>query len=132
MSGINSGVLTNAHPISSDVVKEIEDQVLNSKLAFVYLDENYKLCFALPLDVEDIKDLAWHNAYELTANKNSGILFKKLYKKAGLDSYDFESMWQKAHIEDEWTCVEPVTFKLSDGAEFLTSDGLIFNVIKEL
>lgn len=49
MTRINTGILTNAHPLSTERIKELEQQVLENQEAFVYLDENSKLCFSMPL-----------------------------------------------------------------------------------
>jgi hypothetical protein len=63
MAGINSGILTNAYPLSAERIKELEKQVFESKNTFAYLDENCELCFTLPTNPDGIKELAWHNAY---------------------------------------------------------------------
>lgn len=48
MAGINAGILSNATPLSTSKIVDLEKSVLENKKAYVYLDENSKLCFALP------------------------------------------------------------------------------------
>lgn len=48
MAGINTGILQNATPLSTAEIAELEKKVLENNEAYVYLDENSKLCFALP------------------------------------------------------------------------------------
>lgn len=121
MSGINIGILQNAYPLSAEAIKELEKQVLENKEAFVYLDENSQLCFSMSQEVNSIKDLAWHNAYELSAENNSFI--KKAYKKTGLKTYSLDKVLEKNNIEDPWR--EPSTPEEErlegDGQEFYTA-----------
>jgi hypothetical protein len=100
LTGINTGILYNAHPLSDEQINELEKRVLMDQEAFAYLDANSKLCFALPGDVEVIKDLAWNYAYELTPGSKN--FTKKVYKKFGIDSYRLEATFQKQSINDAW------------------------------
>lgn len=101
MSGINTGILTNAHPLSTDHIKELEAKVLNGGGSFAYLDENSRLCFAMHKSVNSIKELAWDNAYELT---NAGsLLTKRAYKKTGLKTFVLDKTFTKADINAAWT-----------------------------
>jgi hypothetical protein len=101
MSGINTGILTNAYPLSAERIKELEKQVLENKTTFAYLDENGELCFSMPWGVDGIKDLAWHNAYELSSEETG--LTKKLYRKTGLKTYSLAGVFQKQNINDSWS-----------------------------
>lgn len=101
MPGINTGILTNAYPLSTDHIKELEAKVLNSGGSFAYLDENSKLCFTMHKGVNSIKELAWDNAYELT---NAGsLLTKRAYKKTGLKTFVLDKTFTKADINAAWT-----------------------------
>lgn len=100
MSGVNTGILTNAYPLSAERIKELEKYVLESQEAFVYLNENYELCFMLPSEPEAIKDLAWNNAYLL--NEEAGKLVKKVYNKNGLQSYFLKETLHKQSLDATW------------------------------
>jgi hypothetical protein len=100
MSGINTGILQNAYPLSSERIKELEKQVLENHEAFVYLDENSELCFSMPCGVDGIKDLAWNNAYELSIE--NGTITKKAYKKVGLKQCFLDRIFHKQAINDAW------------------------------
>jgi hypothetical protein len=115
MSGINTGILINAKPLSTERIKELEKQVLEKQETFAYLDENSDLCFSMPLGVDTIKDLAWHNAYELSAEENS--FTKKAYKKTGLKTFSLDKVLYKSNINDSWGESERLK---GDGQEFYT------------
>ena len=100
MTGYNGGILTNAFPLSSERIKELEREVIENRQAYAYLDENHELCFALPRGVYDIRELAWHNAYELS--NDSGSLLKKHYKKINHDSFTLVAIMQKPTFDDAW------------------------------
>ena len=100
MSGINTGILINAKPLSTERIKELEKQVLEKQETFAYLDENSDLCFSMPLGVDNIKDLAWNSAYELSAEENS--FTKKAYKKTGLKTFSLDKVLYKSNINDSW------------------------------
>jgi hypothetical protein len=115
MSGINSGILHNAYPLSSEQIKELEKEVLENQDAFAYLDENSELCFSMPNGVEALKDLAWNNAYELSTE--NGSLVKKAYIKTGLDSYELKKTFSKPSFDDIWsdnTIAEPTYTIISE------------------
>ena len=100
MSGIYSGILQNAYPLSADRIKELEIEVLENGSAFAYIDEVGKLCFALPDQVDIIKELAWDNAYELYTDQ--GTLFKKAFTKTGLYTYEETGLFSKTAYMDSW------------------------------
>lgn len=100
MSGINTGILTNAFPLTAEQVKAIENKVLNTKEAVVFLDENKEVCYVMPFYPELIKELAWQNAYELIVE--NGILTKKVYKKRSLKTFSLKEILQKRSYEDSW------------------------------
>lgn len=99
-TGINTGILTNAYPLSTEQIKELEKLALEEQKAFAYLDENSQLCFALPGGVDGIKDLAWNNVYEL--HSEEGTFTKKVYIKTGLDTYTHTATLTKLSIDDAW------------------------------
>jgi hypothetical protein len=100
LSGINTGILTNAFPLTAEQVKALENRVLETEEAVVFLDENKEVCYAMPFDPELIKELAWQNAYELIAE--DGLLTKKIYKKQSLETFSLEEILQKRSYEDSW------------------------------
>ena len=100
MARINSGILHNAVPLSTEAVKELERKVLENNCTFAYLDENHEICFSMPCGVDGIKDLAWHNAYELSDDE--GAFIKKVYIKNGLKSYKLEKTLRKQFYDDVW------------------------------
>ncbi len=120
MTGINTGILTNAIPLSTARIKELEREVLENGKAFVYLDENSELCFAMNSNPEAIKKLAWNNAYELF--NEDGTLTKKAYKKDSLDSYYLNNIFTKQSYTDNWQSNNvdiPTEERLEgDGAEY--------------
>ena len=117
MIGINTGILTNAYPLTSAHIKELESIVLNQSECFAYLDENSELCFMLPKGVDFIKDLAWNTAYELSVS--DGTFIKKAYKKNGLRSFYLDKTMSKQHIDDPWI------LDSSFSTHILSSDGYI-------
>jgi hypothetical protein len=115
MSGINTGILTNDQPLSTERIEALEKETLEKQKAFVYLDQNSELCFSLPQGIDMIKELAWNNAYELSTDANGFI--KKIYKKDGLDSFYLYKVLQKQNINDSWIEEERLD---GDGAEYYT------------
>jgi hypothetical protein len=104
MSGINTGILNNAHPLSTDRIKELEKQVLESNETFAYLDENSELCFSVPFGVDNIKDFAWYNAYELSSDETG--FAKKVYRRTGIKTYSLDKVLQKSDVDDPWEAYE--------------------------
>jgi hypothetical protein len=104
LPGINSGILTNAYPLTAEQIKSLERRVLETGIAIVYLNENKELCFAMPAGVEGIKDLAWNHAYELKTENN--LITKSVYEKTSLDTIALTNVLQKQSINDSWTSVD--------------------------
>lgn len=126
MSGINTGILTNAFPLMAEQVKAVENRILEAEEAVVFLNENKEVCYAMPFGPEPIKELAWQTAYELTQENN--LFVKKVYKKSGLKDFFLEKTFKKAAINDAWKIEEDYgNFILLDGSIFITNDNLIFN-----
>ena len=121
MAGINTGSLTNAYPLSNSQIAELEKRVLENQETFVYLDENCKLCFALPYGIDDIKELAWNNAYEISAEDD--IFVKKVYKKQTLKSFYLEKILEKQNVDDLWIA-KGIMLKSSDNYILKDSTGL--------
>lgn len=89
MKGINAGILTNAFPLSTEQIEELEKEVLEMQKCYVYLNEDREIVFALPCDVEGIRDLAWHKAYKIF--NDNDVVIKKLYVKTGLKTYSLSN-----------------------------------------
>ena len=100
MSKINSGILYQATPLSKRAIEDLEYRVFENGEIFAYLDENKELCFSMPAGVDAIKNLAWHNAYELY--KDGGTFVKQAYKKTGSNSYLLDKTYTKWYIDYEW------------------------------
>ena len=126
LTGISSGILHNAHPLTAAQIKALEQKVLETGEAFVYLDENRQLCFAAPFDPDLVKELAWHSAHEL---KTTGeILTKTEYIKQSQKTFSLDRILQKQSYDEPWILqyTQP-NFILANGDIFVTNDGLIFN-----
>ena len=100
MSGINTGILTNAYPLSSEQISALEKKALETNEAFVYLDEQSNICFTGAVSPEIIKELAWYNVHELKAEAD--LLTKTIYKKQAQKTFCLEEILQKNSINDEW------------------------------
>ena len=98
--GIDAGLLQNAVPLSAERIKELERQAIVENRAFVYLNEKCEVCFALPNSPHGVRELAWHNAFELAA-ESSGLL-KKVYKKSPVDGYCLVGAFIKIDHDDAW------------------------------
>lgn len=107
LPGINSGILTNASPLTAEQIKSLEKRVLETGITIVYLNENKELCFAMPVGAECIKDLAWNYAYELKTEDN--LITKSIYKKTSLDTIVLIDVLQKQSINDSWTSVDALS-----------------------
>jgi hypothetical protein len=101
--GINTGILTNADPLSTEQIKRLEAMVVENNIAVVYLDEEGQLCFAMPRGecVQGIKDLAWNNAYALSSTADG--ITKKAYRKTGLKTVKLDKVFKKGSIQQNWT-----------------------------
>lgn len=117
MSGINTGILTNASPLSSERINALEAEILNgsSDKCFAYLDENSKLCFTMSHAADVIKELAWDNAYQLT--NDSGTLTKKAYKKTGLKTFALDKTFTKTVLTATWGSGITELFKFDSDLE---------------
>ena len=103
MSGINSGILKNASPLSAEAIKELERKVLETGEAYAYLDQNSKLCFAMPHGVDGIKKLAWNSAYTINNPIKDGPYIRQAYKKTGLESSIADKLFTKPSVNADWT-----------------------------
>lgn len=128
MPGINTGVLSNAYPLTAEQISELERRVLENQEAFAFLNENSELCFAIPQGVDGIKDLAWNSVYELANQDN--ILIKKEYKKVSLKSYYLANTFTKEHLLDIWQSNNSIFVKLLSSDNFILTDssGLLLTV----
>lgn len=112
MSGINSGILVNANPLTSAQIADLEQQALETGDTFVYLDENSKLSFISPIDggAEAIKDLAWTNTYVLNANTTEGKLTKTAYKKDKRNSFILDGVYTSTSTDSPWVIADIFEF----------------------
>lgn len=100
MAGINTGILTNAYPLTTEQIKALEERALTTKETFVYLDEQGKICFTGNINPDILKDLAWHNTYELKTSE-TGLLVKNVYTKQSKDTFKLKETLQKVSINDD-------------------------------
>jgi hypothetical protein len=107
LAGINTGILSNAYPLTANQIKELEKRAVEKQEATAYLNENGELCFALPFGVDDIARLAWNNAYEIS--RSDDTLFKKAYKKSGIDSFYLDTILTKHSWNDDWRAQHAVS-----------------------
>lgn len=103
MSRIHSGILHNASPLSVEAINELERKVLETGEAYAYLDQEGKLCFAMPHGVDVIKKLAWNNAYTINNPIKDGPCIRQAYKKTGLDSSIADKLFTKPSITADWS-----------------------------
>lgn len=113
MSGVNTGILTNAFPLTAEQVSAIENRVLETGETIVFLNETKELCYAMPFNPELIRELAWHHAYELT--EDNGVLNKKVYEKDSLETFHLSEVLQKTSIDDSWNLVPTFISILDEG-----------------
>lgn len=113
MQGINTGILSNAKPLSALEADQVQLACIENKEIVAYVDEHGNVCFAGPTSygvpyVEQIKDLAWSEAYEVhklhdigTGNSNPDYYYdlKRAYKKRGKNDYELTGLF--AHIWDD-------------------------------
>ncbi len=122
MSGLSAGILSNAVPLSPTQVKGLEQQVLENKKAYSYLNENGEICFALPSSPQGIKDLAWHKADELFTLTGSTFdedtqetveeftfQFKNIYTNTGADACIAKSILGRTSNDTDWLSLEFAT-----------------------
>lgn len=115
MTGINTGILTNANPLTAEQIKALEKEVLEIGCTYAYLDENAKICFASATEPSPIKELAWHNAYELKSL--GGLLVNNVYTKTGLSSFELSETLYKHDYTESWGDVsysEGLSYELAD------------------
>lgn len=113
MSRINTGIFSNATPLSAPEADQVQLACIENKEIVAYVDENGNVCFAGPTSydvpyIEQIKDLAWSEAYEVhklhdigTGNSNPDYYYdlKRAYKKLGKNDYKLTGLF--AHIWDD-------------------------------
>lgn len=101
MAGINSGLLTNATPLSALQEAELEMRAIAEGNAYAYLNADNQICFILHKDPELIKKLAWHNAYQFATEGNT--ITKTVWQKTGLDSFRYVETQYKVSGSDYWS-----------------------------
>jgi hypothetical protein len=99
MNGINSGILTNAHPLTAEQIAKLEKKAAETGEAYVYLNEQGKICFTTTFDPDIIKELAWHETNEIITKTNSATITKKVYAKQGLESVALTEIFKKDSID---------------------------------
>lgn len=100
MSGINSGILRNAYPLSAAQIKEVEKDVILNNKCIAYLNENNEICFAEPFDPVAVKNFAWNHVHQIF--EQDGSFIKKVYKKTGLDTFDRTATLIKGSLNASW------------------------------
>ena len=100
MSGINSGILRNAYPLSPTQIKEVEKDVILNNKCIAYLNENNEICFAEPFDPIAVKNFAWHHVHQIF--EQDGSFIKKVYKKTGRDTFTLSETFEKTDIDGSW------------------------------
>lgn len=130
MASINTGVLTDAVPLSAENIKMLERYALENSKTFAYLDDSKELCFLTSGPVTGIKELAWHNTYVLS--NDNGVLFKKHYRRDGLRSFYLDKTFTKESYDAEWTTDSPVLTNYYDAVYWnpdtaLAGVGVVFH-----
>ena len=146
--GIDTGILTNATPLTAEQAIHLEKQVADNGEVAAYLNEDGEICFAVPTAdnsryVEGIKDLAWHRASEVhklasvRQDSEGYMIFRRDFKKSGLDTFIDSDVFCLAEdldivgsSKEYWAKFPEVFYKTYDkGAEPLgnleSADGLI-------
>ena len=120
MAGINSGLLTNATPLTTSQEAELEARAIADGQAYAYLNADKQICFILHESPEVIRKIAWHNTYELSADNNN-TLTKKVYKKHGLSEFYLTDVLLKPSSEDAWLPQEyqRVDYLENSGTQFI-------------
>lgn len=119
MAGINTGLLSNAYPLSHDEIKELEKRVLEKQKTYAYINEHGESCVIMPYGVSSIKDLAWKNAYELSTENN--LLVKRAYKKASTDTFYLNDTFTKEFLSDSWQSASAIEELEGSGSEYYTT-----------
>jgi hypothetical protein len=109
MSGINSGILLNAVPLTALQIKELEAKIAETGEVFAYLNESGQICFAGNLDTELIKELAWHYTSEITSTTEA--VTKKVYRKSANNTYNLDTAYTKAPGATDW---QPISSRLGE------------------
>ncbi len=119
MSGINTGLLYQAQPLSAAEFDTLERRVIEDKEAFICLDEKSKISFVGPFNPEVIKELAWHNAYEVLMDNNT--FTKKVYEKTGSTTFALTNILFKPSIDVSWLPqdYQRVNYLENSGTQFI-------------
>ncbi len=123
MSGVNTGILINAYPLTAEQIAEVEAKVFTTNGTYAFLSDNRELCFAFPWGVDDVKELAWHQAWELSIEDS--LYVKRIYKKKSQREYYLWKTLYKNSLDEPWPD-DPAMTQL-DPAE-ITLDGDILNI----
>jgi hypothetical protein len=123
MPGINTGILTNASPLSTTRVEELENSTLNTGESYVYLNEDSQLCYNLPKNPIIIRDLAWNKAIELVAGPDA--FTKKEYKKTSVDAYKLDKSLQKLTQAGRWELSAEHVHSAFDVGAFTLNDNML-------
>ena len=134
---VSSGILTNVSPLNAEEVKALEKRALDENTGFVYLDENHKVCFTGAISPETIKELAWHNVYELSKEEN--IFTKKVYAKTGTKTFNLINTLKKQSYDDIWSeitssrrVLNSIDGKVPAGCMLMTVDETVYSTGDEL
>lgn len=105
MSSVNTGILINAYPLTAQQIADIEAQVFTSNGSYAFLSDKRELCFAFPWGVDSIKELAWHQAWELSIEDS--LYVKRIYKKKSQREYYLWKTLYKKSLDEPWPSDEP-------------------------
>ena len=123
MSGVNTGILINAYPLTAEQIAEVEAKVFTANSTYAFLSDKRELCFAFPWGVDNVKELAWHQAWELSIEDS--LYVKRIYKKKSQREYYLWKTLYKNSLDEPWPD-DPEMTQL-DPAE-ITLDGDILNI----
>ena len=100
MSSVNTGILINAYPLTAQQIADIEAQVFTANGTYAFLSDKRELCFAFPWGVDSVKELAWHQAWELTIEDS--LYVKRIYKKKSQREYYLWKTLYKNSLDEPW------------------------------
>lgn len=125
MSGINSGILQNASPLTAEQIKLIEQQAIEMNTTMVYLNEKGETCFTTPGSADSIKKLAWHNCSSL--ERAATATFRRDFKKTGLGTFKTTDFCCKSDDADSWISCYQEPLHITGNAGKIPSGFTIFH-----
>lgn len=124
MSGINSGILYNATPLTEEQEGQLQKEVVADQKAFAYLNSNNELCFALPHDPRCIKELAWdHAQHWYRSNGGTGTICMDDYKRSGVGAYYLDQCYYCGAPDSAVATLQKIPLEATPSAYGLTLHG---------